>query len=469
MPKTLYDKIWAARRVCDRADGAVLLYIDRHYVHEGSFKAFDMLRDAGLALHRPDLTVGVADHYVPSIGRSLGDVEDAGIRGVIGKFNRNVDEFGLHAYRMDDPHQGIVHVVGPEQGLSLPGMTIVCGDSHTSTHGALGALAFGIGASEACQVLATQTLWQKKSRSLLIRVDGTLRSGVVAKDIILRTIQQIGTSGAAGHTIEYAGAAIRALSMQARMTICNMSIEAGARAGLIAPDDTTFEWIAGRPFAPTGAEWDRYLARWQGLPGDADAVHDRVFELDAEQLEPMVTWGTAPDQGGFVTGHVPDPAASASAAERETVAAALAYMDLTPGTPLQGLPIQQIFIGSCTNGRLEDLRIAAAMLKGRHIAPGVTGTVVPGSESVRREAEALGLDRIFMQAGMRWGHAGCSMCVGMNGDIVAEGQRCVSTTNRNFVGRQGKGARTHLASPATAAASAITGRITDPRQFAEAV
>jgi len=468
MGATLYDKIWAARRVCDRADGAALLYIDRHYVHEGSFKAFDMLREAGLALHRPDLTVGVADHYVPSHGRSLADVEDAGIRGVIGKFDRNTAEFGLHAYGMADPHQGIVHVVGPEQGLSLPGMTIVCGDSHTSTHGALGALAFGIGASEACQVLATQTLWQKKSRSLLVRVDGALRPGVGAKDIILRIIQQIGTSGAQGHTIEYAGAAIRALAMPARMTICNMSIEAGARAGLIAPDDTTIEWIAGRPFAPKGADLDRHVARWRALAGDEGAAHDRVFDLDADALEPMVTWGTAPDQGGFVTGHVPDPVAAATAAQRRTVADALAYMDLAPGTPLAGLPIQQVFIGSCTNGRLDDLRVAADLLRGRHIAPGVIGTVVPGSETVRREAEAMGLDRIFTQAGMRWGHAGCSMCVGMNGDTVAEGQRCISTTNRNFVGRQGKGARTHLASPATAAASAITGRITDPRQFAEA-
>jgi 3-isopropylmalate/(R)-2-methylmalate dehydratase large subunit len=461
LAKTLYDKIWERHEVATGPGGRTLLYVDRHLLHDGSFHAFEALRSAGRRVRRPDAGFATPDHYVPTIGRE--NITHPELRDKVETLERNTVAARITFYHVSDDRQGIVHVIGPEQGITQPGITLVCGDSHTSTHGALGALAFGIGASEVAHVLATQTLWQAKSRSFRVRVDGRLHDGVHSKDIILALIAKIGAFGGTGHTLEFSGEAIRALSMEARMTVCNMSIEAGARSGLIAPDDTTFEYLAGRPYAPRGADWDRALAQWRALPSDVDARFDREVSLDASTLEPIATWGTSPEHAMAVTGVVPDPASVPDAARRGSMEKALRYMDLAPGQRIDGIPIDRVFIGSCTNSRLEDLRSAASVVRGRKAV--VPTLVVPGSGLVKRAAEAEGLDRIFRDAGFEWRDAGCSMCVGMNGDLVGAGERCASTSNRNFEGRQGKGARTHLMSPAMAAAAAVTGRITDVRKL----
>ncbi len=459
-PRTLLDKLWDSHAILTRDDGASLLWIDRHFVHEGSFHAFGMLDHAHRPVHRPDLTVGVADHYVPSHARTR-PIADPEVAGMVAQLQANTVRHGIRLFGLDDARQGIVHVAGPEQGLTLPGLTIVCGDSHTSTHGAFGALGFGIGASEVAHVLATQTLWQRRPRNLRVVLNGALGVHVAAKDLILAIIARLGAGGAVGHVIEYAGTAIRALEMEARMTVCNMSIEAGARAGMVAPDDTTFQWLAGRPFAP--ADFDAAIAAWRTLPSDAEARFDREVTLDAAAIAPTVTWGTSPETAVPVTASVPDPAAEPDAARRARIGEQLDYMGLTPGTKLDGLTVDRVFIGSCTNARLPDLRAAAAVLRGRRAA--VPGLVVPGSVPVKRAAEAEGLDRIFRDAGLIWGEPGCSMCVGTNGDTVPRGERCAATSNRNFQGRQGPGARTHLMSPAMAAAAAVRGAITDVRRL----
>ncbi len=453
MGRTLYEKIWAAHEVASGPGGRSLLYVDRHLIHDGSFHAFEALKAGGRQVRRPDACFATPDHYVPTRGRKrVADIADPMVRGKMEMLAANTAASGIVHYGMDDPRQGIVHVIGPEQGITQPGITLVCGDSHTSTHGAFGAMAFGIGASEVAHVLATQTLWARRAKTLRITVNGALRPGVHSKDIILAVIAKIGADGGAGHALEYAGAAIRALSMEARLTICNMSIEAGARCGMVAPDDTTFQYLEGRPQAPKGADWDRALARWRALPSDADARFDREVELDATALVPMLTWGTSPEDALPVTAVVPEGKPDA-----------LRYMGLQPGQALEGLAMDRVFIGSCTNSRIEDLRIAAAVVKGRKAM--IPAMVVPGSGLVKQAAEAEGLDRIFRDAGLEWLAPGCSMCVGMNGDLVEAEQRCASTSNRNFEGRQGKGARTHLMSPAMAAAAAVTGRITDVRKL----
>ena len=467
LPESLFDKVWSRHVVTVREDGQCLLYVDRHLVQDGSAPAFEMLRQRGLKVRRPDLAFATPDHYVPTQSRNLGDVADPEKRAMADALHDDSHAAGIRFFGLDDARQGIVHVVGPEQGLTLPGMLLVCGDSHTSTHGALGALAFGIGASEVGHVLATQTLWQRKPRTLRITVDGQLGAGVTAKDLILAVIARIGAAGATGHAIEYAGEAIRALSMEGRMTVCNMSIEAGARAGMIAPDEMTFEWLRGRPYAPQGAAWDRAVAGWRALRSDDGAEFDREVRIDASSIEPMLTWGNSPQDAVPVSGRVPE-AASVAPERREEWQRALDYMGLQAGQPLAGLPVDRVFIGSCTNGRIEDLRSAAGVVRGRRVAEGVEAWVVPGSGLVRRQAEAEGLDRVFMDAGFQWRHAGCSMCLGTNGDQVAPGQRCASTSNRNFRGRQGPGSRTHLMSPAMAAAAAVSGRITDVRELAGA-
>jgi 3-isopropylmalate/(R)-2-methylmalate dehydratase large subunit len=461
MAETLYEKIWNAHAVATGPGGRTLLYIDRHLLHDGSFHAFEALRRAGRKVRRPDAAFATPDHYVPT--RNRGHIDHPELREKVETLSANAAAARITIFKVDDDRQGIVHVIGPEQGITQPGITLVCGDSHTSTHGALGALAFGIGASEVAHVLATQTLWQAKSKTMRVTVDGRLGRGVHSKDIILALIAKIGAFGGSGYTLEYGGAAIRALSMEARMTICNMSIEAGARAGLIAPDDTTFQYLAGKPHAPEGAEWQRALERWRRLPADDDARFDREVAMDGAAIEPMATWGTSPEHGVPVTGVVPDPSAQKDAARRGSMEKALGYMDLAPGQRIDGLPIDRVFIGSCTNSRLEDLRAAAEVVRGRKAV--VPGLVVPGSGLVKRAAEAEGLDRVFIEAGLDWRDAGCSMCVGMNGDLVAAGERCASTSNRNFEGRQGRGARTHLMSPAMAAAAAVTGKITDVRRL----
>ena len=462
-PRTLFDKIWDAHAILAAPDGTTLLWIDRHLVHEGSFHAFAMLDRDARQVARPDLTFGVADHYVPSHSRAL-PVADPEAAGLIARLAANAARHGFDHMGMDDPRQGIVHVVGPEQGITLPGLTLVCGDSHTATHGALGALAFGIGASEVAHVLATQTLWQARPKRMRISIDGRLAAQVSAKDLILAIIARIGASGAVGFAIEFAGPAVRALSMEARMTLCNMAIEAGSRTGMIAPDDTTFAWIAGRARAPHRAAFDAAVADWRALATDPAAMFDREVRLDGASVAPMVTWGTTLDTALPVDARVPDPADAPDAASRERMAEQLAYMDLIQGVPLAGTKIDQVFIGSCTNGRIEDLRAAAAILRGRRAA--VPGRVVPGSVPIQRAAEAEGLDRVFIDSGLTWGEPGCSMCTGINGDYVAPGARCAATSNRNFAGRQGQGARTHLMSPAMAAAAAIAGALVDPRQEA---
>jgi 3-isopropylmalate/(R)-2-methylmalate dehydratase large subunit len=461
--RTIIEKVWDSHVVAAREGAPALLYIDLHLIHEVTTpQAFDGLRRRGLRVRRPDLTFGVTDHSTPTHARHL-PILDRTAALQVEQFVRNCEEFGIPYYGFQSDRQGIVHVIGPEQGLTQPGMTVVCGDSHTATHGAFGALAFGIGTSEVEHVLATQCLLQRPSRTFGVRVDGALRPGVTAKDLILALIAKIGIGGGTGCIFEYYGPAIRALSMEERMTVCNMSIEGGARAGMIAPDDTTFAYVYGRPFAPQGEAWERALVRWRALPTDEGATYDRHVSLDATALEPMITFGTNPGMGIPVTGAVPDPAAAGDALERESLAKALRYMDLAAGQPLAGHPVNVVFVGSCTNSRISDLRAAADLLRGRRVAPGVRMLVVPGSQQVKAQAEAEGLDRVFQDAGADWRTAGCSMCIGMNGDQVAAGEYCVSTSNRNFEGRQGKGARTFLASPLTAAACAVTGRVTDPR------
>jgi 3-isopropylmalate/(R)-2-methylmalate dehydratase large subunit len=467
MPRTLFDKIWDAHVVERLGDGTCVLYIDRHLLHEvTSPQAFEGLRLAGRPVRRPDATIAVVDHNVPTSDRRLGIAEPES-RLQIETLERNVAEFGVPYIPLLDARQGIVHVVGPEQGISLPGMTIVCGDSHTSTHGAMGALAFGIGTSEVEHVLATQTLLQKPAKNMLVRVDGVLPAGVTAKDVVLAIIGKIGTAGGTGYVIEYAGEAIRALDMAGRFTVCNMSIEAGARAGLIAPDETTFAYIAGRPFAPKGTAFEQAVECWRTLPSDAGAIYDRTVVLDAAAIAPMVTWGTSPETVVPISGVVPNPDDEADAAKRAQMQRMLTYMGLAPGQRLADVPIDVVFIGSCTNSRIEDLRAVAGVVRGRHVADGVRALVVPGSGLVKKQAEAEGLDRVLLEAGFEWREAGCSMCLGMNPDQLTAGQRCASTSNRNFEGRQGPGGRTHLVSPAMAAAAAITGRLTDVRELTE--
>ncbi|HQT85320.1 MAG: 3-isopropylmalate dehydratase large subunit [Acidiphilium sp. 37-64-53] len=466
MASTLFDKIWQAHVVDVMPDGTAVLYIDRHLVHEvTSPQAFEGLRLAGRRVRRVDATIAVADHNIPTENRAAGIAEPESALQVA-TLERNVAEFGVPYIPVVDARQGIVHIIGPEQGISLPGMTIVCGDSHTSTHGAMGSLAFGIGTSEVEHVLATQTLLQKPAKNMLVRVDGVLPAGCSAKDIILAVIGQIGTAGGTGHVIEYAGAAIRALDMAGRMTVCNMSIEAGARAGLIAPDDVTFDYVRGRPFAPQGEALDRAIAYWRTLASDDDAHYDKVVILDAGTLVPQVTWGTSPETVVPITGHVPDPAAEPDEGKRGQMQRMLEYMDLRPGQALAGTRIDAVFIGSCTNGRIEDLRAAAGILRGRRVAPHVRAMIVPGSGLVKAQAEAEGLAQMFIDAGFEWREAGCSMCLGMNPDKLKSGERCASTSNRNFEGRQGPGGRTHLVSPAMAAAAAVAGTLIDAREMA---
>ena len=466
MPRTLFDKVWDAHVVDRLEDGTCILYIDRHLVHEvTSPQAFEGLRLAGRPVRRPDATVAVVDHNVPTSDRRAGIAEPES-RLQVETLIANVAEFGVPYIPLLDARQGIVHIIGPELGISLPGVTIVCGDSHTSTHGALGALAFGIGTSEVEHVLATQTLLQKPAKNMLIRVDGALPPGVTAKDIMLAIIGKIGTAGGNGHVIEYGGSAIRALDMAGRMTICNMSIEAGARAGMVAPDETTFDYVRTRPQAPKGEALEQAIAYWRTLPSDKGAFYDRVVELDAAAIAPMVSWGTNPEAVLPITAAVPDPADCADPAQADQVRRMLAYMNLQPGQKLNELPIDVVFIGSCTNGRIEDIRAAAAVVGDRRVAPGVRAMVVPGSGLVKQQAEREGLDRVFTSAGFEWREAGCSMSLGMNPDKLTPGQRCASTSNRNFEGRQGPGGRTHLLSPAMAAAAAITGRLTDVRELA---
>ncbi|MDA8361994.1 MAG: 3-isopropylmalate dehydratase large subunit [Gammaproteobacteria bacterium] len=463
MGKTLYDKLWDSHVVRELPDGTCLLYIDRHLVHEvTSPQAFAGLRAAGRRLWRRDANLAVADHNVPTKDRALG-IRDATSRVQIETLDRNCADFGVTLFAMNDPRQGIVHVVGPEQGATLPGMTIVCGDSHTSTHGAFGALAHGIGTSEVEQVLATQCLLQKRAKPMRVRLEGRVPEGVTAKDLALAVIGRIGTAGGTGHAIEFAGPAVRALSMEGRMTLCNMAIEAGARAGLVGVDDTTVAYLANRPFAPRGALWEQAVAAWRDLHSDEDAVFAREVMIDAQTLSPQVTWGTSPEMVVGVAERVPDPAAEPDAARRAGMVAALAYMDLKPGTPMVDVPIDVVFIGSCTNARLEDLRAAAHMVRGRRVATGVRALVVPGSGLVKKAAEAEGLDRVFVEAGFEWRDAGCSMCLAMNADRLEAGERCASTSNRNFEGRQGAGGRTHLVSPAMAAAAAVAGHFVDVR------
>lgn len=459
MPETLFDKIWNAHRVLERSDNATLLFIDRHLVHDGSSQAFDQLQEERLAVRRPELTLALADHYA-STGAS-GTTADPMRREMGERLSSNAQRWGIRHYGEGHLRQGIVHVVGPELGFTLPGATVVCGDSHTSTHGALGALAFGIGSSEVAHVLATQTLWQNRPGSLRIHFKNRLGPGVTAKDMALALIARVGAAAATGMMIEYCGEAISTLSIEGRMTICNMSIELSGRAGMIAPDDTTLQWLANRPFCPRGNDWERAVAHWRELRSDDEATFDREVEIDASGIAPMVTWGVSPEDALPIAGLVPDPQVCGDSQRRQAMERALDYMALKPGTPLEGLQVDRVFIGSCTNSRIEDLRAAAAILQSRKVV--VPTLVVPGSGNVKAEAEAEGLDKVFLQSGTEWGSPGCSMCVGMNGDVVRAGERCASTTNRNFVGRQGRGSRTHLLSPAMAAAAALTGYLTDVR------
>ncbi|GHH08593.1 3-isopropylmalate dehydratase large subunit [Sphingomonas glacialis] len=470
-PRTLYEKIWADHVVEQRDDGTCLIYIDRHLVHEvTSPQAFSGLRANGRTVRRPDLTLAVPDHNLPTTARRdaggrplpIADPESA---AQLDALTRNTADFGIDYIDALAPAQGIVHVVGPEQGFTLPGTTLVCGDSHTSAHGALGALAFGIGTSEVEHVLATQTLLLGQSKTMEVRVDGTLGFGVSAKDVALAIIGKLGAAGGTGYVLEYTGSTIREMSIEGRLTIANMSIEAGARAGLVAPDETTFAYLKGRPMAPKDADWDEALAYWRTLPSDLGAVYDAVVTIDAAEIAPLLTWGTSPEDVVPITGVVPDPDSFADPAKRDAARKSLAYMGLTAGTAMQDVGVDYVFIGSCTNSRIEDLRAAAKVADGRHVADGVTALVVPGSGLVKAQAESEGLDRIFLAAGFEWREPGCSMCLAMNPDKVPPGQRCASTSNRNFVGRQGPGARTHLVSPAMAAAAAVTGRLSDVRNL----
>ena len=459
-PQTIIDKIWSAHEVVRREDGQSLLWVDRHYVHEGSFHAFGKLAERGVPVAEPGLTFGVADHYVPTRG-SRSNIGNPELARMVRQVEENTARHGIKLFGLDDPRQGIVHVVGPEQGLTLPGLTVVCGDSHTSTHGALGAYAFGIGASEVAHVLMTQTIWQKKPKRGRVAVEGNTGPGITAKDIVLAIIAKIGVDGATGHAIEFAGSAVRALSIEGRLTLCNMSIEAGARCGMVAPDETTFAYLKGRPYVPKGAEFDKAVEAWRALTSDPDAGFDTAVTLDAAAIAPIVTWGTSPEDALPIDACVPDPGREANPDRARYLRDALDYMGIPPGRKLTDIAVDRVFIGSCTNSRIEDLRAAAAVLAGRRSK--VPGLVSAGSSLVKRQAEQEGLDRIFVDAGLEWGESGCSMCVGINGDLVASGERCASTTNRNFRGRQGPGARTHLMSPAMVAAAAVSGYLADVR------
>lgn len=464
-PKTLFEKIWNQHVVAAEPGNPSVLYIDLHLIHEvTSPQAFTGLREKGLKVRRPNKTVATMDHGIPTTPPEI-PITDVMVLNQISQLEINCRDFGIPLHGLNSPNRGIVHVIGPELGLTQPGMTIVCGDSHTSTHGAFGALAFGIGTSEIEHVLATQCLLQVKPKTCAIKVEGTLQTGVSAKDIILNLISQIGIGGGTGHVLEYMGDAIRGLSMEERMTICNMSIEGGARAGMVAPDDATFEYIAGKPHAPQGTDWDEAVARWHTLPTDDGAVFDKEITINANALEPMITYGTNPGMGMKITGRIPDPADLKDVSERQTLDKALKYMDLQPGTSLLGKKVDVVFLGSCTNSRISDLRLAAGIMKDRKVAGDVRMMVVPGSQQVKQQAEAEGLDKIFKEAGAEWREAGCSMCIAMNGDELEPGQYAVSTSNRNFEGRQGKGGRTFLASPLTAAATAVNGAITDVRML----
>ena len=464
-PKTLFDKIWDAHVVHRQDDGTCLIYIDRHLVHEvTSPQAFEGLRNAGRPVRAPNRTLAVADHNVPTTDRSAG-IADEESRIQVEALANNAAEFGVPYFAMEDIRQGIVHVIGPEQGFTQPGMTIVCGDSHTATHGAFGALAFGIGTSEVEHVLATQTLIQKPAKNMRITVDGDLAPGVTAKDIILAIISKIGTAGGTSHVIEFAGSAIRGLSMEGRMTICNMAIEGGARAGMIAPDEKTFAYLQGRPMAPQGEMWDKAVSYWRSLPSDDGARYDTEVTLPASEIAPTVTWGTSPEDALAITESVPDPDKEKDDMKRAKIERAISYMGLTPGQKLTDVKIDTVFIGSCTNSRIEDLRAAAGIAEGRQVAAGIRAMVVPGSGLVKEQAEAEGLDKVFTAAGFEWREPGCSMCLAMNADKLAEGERCASTSNRNFEGRQGRGGRTHLVSPEMATAAALTGYLTDIREL----
>ncbi|GHU17041.1 3-isopropylmalate dehydratase large subunit [Betaproteobacteria bacterium] len=462
-PRTMFEKIWSQHQIMERDDGKVLLYVDRHMIHDITAPAFALLRQRGIAVHAPGRTFGSPDHYIPTHSRDVAAITNPEKRDMFNALKSDTASTGITLFGIDDPRQGIMHVMGPEQGLSLPGMNIVCGDSHTSTHGAFGALAFGIGVTEVAHVLATQSIWQQKPKTMRISVNGALGKGVTAKDVILAIIARIGAAGAIGHVIEYTGPAIEALTMEGRMTVCNMSIEAGARAGMIAPDETTFAYLKGRPYSPVGEEWENALREWRELASEPGASFDQEITLNTEEILPMVTWGTSPEEASPITGKVPDPAAIEDVERRAALARTLDYMGLQPGILFSDIPIDRVFIGSCTNGRIEDLRSAAAIIQGKKVAAGIEAWVVPGSGLVKAQAEAEGLDQIFKAAGFQWRHAGCSMCLTTNGDMASPGQRCVSTTNRNFAGRQGPGVRTHLVSPIMAAAAALTGRLTDVR------
>lgn len=460
--KTLFDKIWQAHEVCQNDEGQSLLWVDRHLAHEGSFHAFNKLAERGMPVRHPECTIGIADHYVPTNSRNLIAVQSK-VRRVIEQLIDNTRRHGVELIGLNDPRQGIVHVVGPEQGITQPGLLMVCGDSHTSTHGALGALAFGIGASEVAHVLATQTLWQSKPKRMRITIDGQLAPGVSAKDIALAWIARLGADGARGYAIEYAGSVIRELSVEARLTLCNLSIEGGGRCGMIAPDEKTIDYLRGRPYAPKGEALEQAEAYWRTLITDEDAEFDREVTLRGEAIAPIVTWGVSPEEALPISSLVPDPAAAVSPSKARQVQDSLEYMGLEPGQKLTDITVDRVFIGSCTNARLEDLRAAAGVLRGKRCK--VPGIVSPGSTMVKTQAEAEGLDKVFIDAGLEWRESGCSMCVGMNGDLIASGERCASTTNRNFKGRQGPGARTHLMSPAMVAAAAVTGHLTDIREL----
>ncbi|HEY1946563.1 MAG TPA: 3-isopropylmalate dehydratase large subunit [Bryobacteraceae bacterium] len=456
--QTMFEKIWSHHQIFERADGQTLVYVDRHLIHDGYAPAFEFLRERGLKPRVPERIFGTPDHYVPTDSRDVTQIGDAERRHMVDTLTVNAEVAGIMLFGLNDRRQGIVHVIGPEQGISQPGMTLVCGDSHTSTHGAVGALAFGIGMTEVTHVLATQTLWQRKPKTMRVTVNGTLSPGITAKDVILTIIATIGAAGATGHVIEYAGSAITGLSMEGRLTVCNMSIEAGARAGMIAPDEVTYAYLHGRPYAPAGDNWNKAVEHWRELRSDDAAVFDKEAAIDAAKMAPMLTWGTSPQDALPIHGCVPDPTDA-------MMEQALAYMGLQPGTALAGIKVDRVFIGSCTNSRIEDLRDAAAIVGKRKVHAGVQAWVVPGSGLIKAQAEAEGLDLIFKAAGFDWREAGCSMCLGTNGEVVAPGERCASTSNRNFVGRQGRGARTHLMSPAMAAAAAVTGHFTDVREL----
>lgn len=460
--KTLFNKVWQAHEICQDKEGQSLLWVDRHLAHEGSFHAFNKLAERGLSVRHPECTIAIADHYVPTTSRSLIAVQTK-VRNVIEQLINNTRHHGITLIGLDDPRQGIVHVVGPEQGITQPGLLMVCGDSHTSTHGALGALAFGIGASEVAHVLTTQTLWQAKPKQMRITVSGKLALGVTAKDIALAWISKLGADGARGYAIEYAGSVIRDLSVEARLTLCNLSIEGGGRCGMIAPDDKAIEYVTGRAFAPKDQALAQAVAYWRTLYSDDDAEFDREITLKGEDIAPIVTWGVSPEEALPIDACVPDPTMAGSKSKARQIQDSLDYMGLVPGQKLTDITVDKVFIGSCTNARIEDLRVAADILRGKTCK--VPGIVSPGSTVVKGQAEAEGLDKVFMDAGFEWRESGCSMCVGMNGDLIASGERCASTTNRNFKGRQGPGARTHLMSPAMAAAAALTGRLTDIRDI----